>query len=531
MRKGRFGPYVQHGKTVANLPRGVMMEDVTLDEAVALLAEKGKQLRPRGAAGRRGRSGGAAKAAAPEAAAPPTDLLRPSARRRRRSGGQPRRRPSAPHRRRRQSARPPQRQRRPRRSPRRVPARLRRRSDPRADRARRPAGAERFQALHSGSRQDRCVCSRILRCVGRRASCRSPAGGRRNSSVARAALTTLLPACNSVAEKARKVLAEAAKNTHMRSVKPIRATPRRSKPSAPASGGRGSAGHRHCRRHRHRPGRRRDRPPANWDASAGPPPSIFMRAEPRGQPALAPGERVLARLTPSAARTVRGPHHPAADGGPQPRARRLSWRPHHPDRSPGQGGMAGAARPRRRRRGRRDRAGRTAAAPWPRPEAGPHHRAAWRDGGCPLDQPDRHPHARHSRGIPRRRPASRPRPRRRFRSAAAPTCATSHWSPSTARTRATSTTRCSPNRMPAASASSSPSPMSRITCGPARRSTMRRGRAATASISPIASCRCCRRRCPTAGAACVRTRIAAVSSPNFTSTRKAARRRTGSAAG
>ena len=49
VRKGRFGPYVQHGKTVANLPRGVMMEEITLDQAVALLAEKGKQLRPRGA--------------------------------------------------------------------------------------------------------------------------------------------------------------------------------------------------------------------------------------------------------------------------------------------------------------------------------------------------------------------------------------------------------------------------------------------------------------------------------------------------
>jgi DNA topoisomerase-1 len=70
VRKGRFGPYVQHGKTVANLPRGVMMEDITLEQAVALLAEKGKQLRPRGAAGRRGRGGGAAKAAAPEAATP-----------------------------------------------------------------------------------------------------------------------------------------------------------------------------------------------------------------------------------------------------------------------------------------------------------------------------------------------------------------------------------------------------------------------------------------------------------------------------
>ncbi len=68
VRKGRFGPYVQHGKTVANLPRGVMMEEVTLDEAVALLKEKGKPLRPRGAAGRRGRGATAAK---PEAAAEP----------------------------------------------------------------------------------------------------------------------------------------------------------------------------------------------------------------------------------------------------------------------------------------------------------------------------------------------------------------------------------------------------------------------------------------------------------------------------
>jgi DNA topoisomerase I len=60
VRKGRFGPYVQHGKMVANLPRGVMMDDVSLDQALALLAEKGKQLRPRGAA-RRGRGAAAAK--------------------------------------------------------------------------------------------------------------------------------------------------------------------------------------------------------------------------------------------------------------------------------------------------------------------------------------------------------------------------------------------------------------------------------------------------------------------------------------
>ena len=85
VRKGRFGPYVQHGKTVANLPRGVMMEEITLDQAVALLAEKGKQLRPRGAAGRRGRGAAATKtapAARPAAeTAPPKAKAKPAKRR------------------------------------------------------------------------------------------------------------------------------------------------------------------------------------------------------------------------------------------------------------------------------------------------------------------------------------------------------------------------------------------------------------------------------------------------------------------
>ena len=66
VRKGRFGPYFQHGMTVANLPRGMAMEDATLAEAVALLAEKGKQLKPRGGAGKKG---AAAKAKAPRKAA------------------------------------------------------------------------------------------------------------------------------------------------------------------------------------------------------------------------------------------------------------------------------------------------------------------------------------------------------------------------------------------------------------------------------------------------------------------------------
>ena len=67
VRKGRFGPYAQHGNKVANLPREVAMDDVTLEQAVALLAEKGKLLKPRGFAARKGKTSKAAPAASAEA--------------------------------------------------------------------------------------------------------------------------------------------------------------------------------------------------------------------------------------------------------------------------------------------------------------------------------------------------------------------------------------------------------------------------------------------------------------------------------
>ncbi len=70
VRRGRFGPYVQHGSTVANLPRGVEMEALTPESAVALLAERGKVLKPKGAKG--GRKAPARKAAA----APPSPAPR-----------------------------------------------------------------------------------------------------------------------------------------------------------------------------------------------------------------------------------------------------------------------------------------------------------------------------------------------------------------------------------------------------------------------------------------------------------------------
>jgi len=63
IKRGRFGPYAQHAGMVASLPRSVQMEDITLDQAVALLAEKGKKLPPLGA------KKGAKKAAPRKAAA------------------------------------------------------------------------------------------------------------------------------------------------------------------------------------------------------------------------------------------------------------------------------------------------------------------------------------------------------------------------------------------------------------------------------------------------------------------------------
>jgi DNA topoisomerase-1 len=69
VRKGRFGPYAQHGDKVANLPRTMSMDDMTLEDAVALLAERGKVLVPKGKKG--GKKAAARKAPAKADAAPP----------------------------------------------------------------------------------------------------------------------------------------------------------------------------------------------------------------------------------------------------------------------------------------------------------------------------------------------------------------------------------------------------------------------------------------------------------------------------
>ena len=56
---GRYGPYVKHGSTNANVPKGKDPADITLEEAVALIAE------------REAKGGGKKKPAAKKAAAKP----------------------------------------------------------------------------------------------------------------------------------------------------------------------------------------------------------------------------------------------------------------------------------------------------------------------------------------------------------------------------------------------------------------------------------------------------------------------------
>ena len=192
--------------------------------------------------------------------------------------------------------------------------------------------------------------------------------------------------------------------------------------------------------------------PAIWDGADGPPPIIFMAAEPRGQPALAPGERVLARL------------RPAGPGRYEGRTmRRLTDVP---------GRVLGVYQ-----RGRIVPTDRRAKADWlvpPGADAGaadgefvlaeplPHHRLGLKPAriierlGAMGDARSVSLIAIHTHDIPLVFPpaalAEAEHARAVRRSARAATCATSPWSPSTARTRATSTTRSSPNRTDRASA-------------------------------------------------------------------------------
>jgi DNA topoisomerase-1 len=70
VREGRYGPYVNHGKVNATLPKGMGVEDVTLDEAIRLIEEKGGPVKAKKAPAKKAASPASkAKAPAKKAAA------------------------------------------------------------------------------------------------------------------------------------------------------------------------------------------------------------------------------------------------------------------------------------------------------------------------------------------------------------------------------------------------------------------------------------------------------------------------------
>jgi DNA topoisomerase-1 len=69
--EGRYGAYVKHGRVNATLPRDISVEQVTLDQAIPLLAARAEQMggKRRGAGGRAKPAAGAAKTGAAKAGA------------------------------------------------------------------------------------------------------------------------------------------------------------------------------------------------------------------------------------------------------------------------------------------------------------------------------------------------------------------------------------------------------------------------------------------------------------------------------
>jgi DNA topoisomerase-1 len=81
---GRYGPYIKHGSTNANIPKGKDPQDVTLEEAVALLAEReakggGKKKPAKAAAKPKAEKAPAKKAAAKKPAAKKPAARKPAA--------------------------------------------------------------------------------------------------------------------------------------------------------------------------------------------------------------------------------------------------------------------------------------------------------------------------------------------------------------------------------------------------------------------------------------------------------------------
>ncbi len=194
--------------------------------------------------------------------------------------------------------------------------------------------------------------------------------------------------------------------------------------------------------------------PVEWDGD-GPPPMVLMAAERRDSPALAPGERVLAKLRPigggkyegrtlkrltDAPGRVLGVFRATPQGGriqPTDRRQKAEWQ------------VA-----RRRPEGAED-GEIVLGAPLPSRSYGLKSARVVERLGRMGDARSVSLVCIHTHDIPTSSPPRRwRRPKRpaRSRSARARTCAPSRWSPSTARTRGTSTTPCSPRRMATATA-------------------------------------------------------------------------------
>ena len=73
MRSGRYGPYINHAKTNATIPRTMKPEEVSLELAIALLAER----ESRGAGRRKAPSSRKASGTKPKAGAKPRPARAP----------------------------------------------------------------------------------------------------------------------------------------------------------------------------------------------------------------------------------------------------------------------------------------------------------------------------------------------------------------------------------------------------------------------------------------------------------------------
>jgi DNA topoisomerase-1 len=57
--EGRYGPYVKHGETNASLPRGVSPEQLGMEQALSLLAERAATAKPKAKGKARAKKSGA----------------------------------------------------------------------------------------------------------------------------------------------------------------------------------------------------------------------------------------------------------------------------------------------------------------------------------------------------------------------------------------------------------------------------------------------------------------------------------------